>query len=167
MRVQWLSGRVLDLRPRVCGFEPHRRHCIVSLSKNINPSLVLIQPRKTCPFINERFMMGCKESNQTNKTNKQWWIWLCHWNFRAILWEDFNFKIYLKEIFSWSLSTLPTYPVFVVGYSKQLLDTDLPSSLSLLEAWRTTASLGYVCLLIIQVQLPRIQKKALSWKMYI
>ena len=30
---QWLSGRVLDLRPKGCGFEPHRRHCIVSLSK--------------------------------------------------------------------------------------------------------------------------------------
>ena len=30
---QWLSGIVLDLRPRNCGFEPHRRHCVVSLSK--------------------------------------------------------------------------------------------------------------------------------------
>ena len=30
---QWLSGRVLDSRPRGCGFEPHRRHCVVSLSK--------------------------------------------------------------------------------------------------------------------------------------
>ena len=30
---QWLSGRVLDSRPRDCGFEPHRHHCIVSLSK--------------------------------------------------------------------------------------------------------------------------------------
>ena len=30
---QWLSGRVLDLRPRPRGFEPHRRHCILSLSK--------------------------------------------------------------------------------------------------------------------------------------
>ena len=35
---QWLSGRVLDSRPRGRGFEPHRRHCVVSLSKNINPS---------------------------------------------------------------------------------------------------------------------------------
>ena len=26
---QWLSGRVLDSRPRGSGFEPHRRHCIV------------------------------------------------------------------------------------------------------------------------------------------
>ena len=50
-------------------FEPHRRHCVVSLSKNINPSLVLVQPRKTCPFITERLLMGRKESSQTNKTN--------------------------------------------------------------------------------------------------
>ena len=35
---QWLSGRVLDSRPKGRGFEPHRRHCIVSLSKNINSS---------------------------------------------------------------------------------------------------------------------------------
>ena len=69
MGEQWLSGRVLDSRPRGCGFEPHRRHCVVSLSKNINPSLVLVQPRKTCPFITERLLMGCKESNQTNKQN--------------------------------------------------------------------------------------------------
>ena len=65
---QWLSGRVLDLRPKGRGFEPHRRHCVVSLSKNINPSLVLVQPRKTRPFITESLFMGRKESNQTNKT---------------------------------------------------------------------------------------------------
>ena len=46
----WLSGRVLDSRPKGHGFEPHRRHCVVSLSKNINPSLVLVQPRKTRPL---------------------------------------------------------------------------------------------------------------------
>ena len=32
--VQWLSGRVLDLRPRGRGFEPHRRHCIVVLEQD-------------------------------------------------------------------------------------------------------------------------------------
>ena len=63
---QWLSGRVLDSRPRGRGFEPHRHHCLVSLSKNINPSLVLVQPMKTRPFITERLLMGRKESNQTN-----------------------------------------------------------------------------------------------------
>ena len=26
---QWLSGRVLDSRPKGHGFEPHRRHCVV------------------------------------------------------------------------------------------------------------------------------------------
>ena len=67
MGAQWLSGRALDSRPRSHGFEPHRRHCVVSLSKNINPSLVLVQPRKTHPCITERLLMGRKESNQTNK----------------------------------------------------------------------------------------------------
>ena len=65
--VQWDSGRVLDSRRRGRGFEPHRRHCVVSLSKSIYPSLVLVQPRKTRPFITERLLMGRKESNQTNK----------------------------------------------------------------------------------------------------
>ena len=51
---------------RGCEVEPHCRHCFVSLSKSINPSLVLVQPRKTCPFITERLLMGRKESNQTN-----------------------------------------------------------------------------------------------------
>ena len=62
---QWLSGRVLDSRPKGRGFEPHRRHCVVSLSKNINPSLALVQQRKTRPFITERLLMERKESNQT------------------------------------------------------------------------------------------------------
>ena len=62
---QWLSGRELDSRQRGGGFEPHRRHCVVSLSKNINSSLVLVQPRKTRPFITEKLLMGRKESNQT------------------------------------------------------------------------------------------------------
>ena len=37
------------------------------MSKNINPSLVLVQPRKTHPYITERLLMRCKESNQTKK----------------------------------------------------------------------------------------------------
>ena len=82
MGAQWLSGRVLDSRLMGRGFEPHRRHCVVSLSKNINPSLVLVQPRKTCPFITERLLMGCKESNQTNKQTKT------------------NFKVYIDDIFA-------------------------------------------------------------------
>ena len=30
---QWLSGRVLDSRPKGSGFEPHRRHCVVVLEQ--------------------------------------------------------------------------------------------------------------------------------------
>ena len=43
---QWLSGRVLDSRPRGRGFEPLLRHCVVVL---------------------ERLLVGRKESYQTNK----------------------------------------------------------------------------------------------------
>ena len=50
MWAQWLSGRVLDSRPKGRGFEPHRCHCVVSLSKNINPSLVHVQHRKPVPL---------------------------------------------------------------------------------------------------------------------
>ena len=32
---QWLSGRELDSRPRGRGVEPHRRHCVVVLEKDI------------------------------------------------------------------------------------------------------------------------------------
>ena len=31
---QWLSGRVLDSRPRGGGFEPHRRHCVVVIEQD-------------------------------------------------------------------------------------------------------------------------------------
>ena len=64
---QWLTGSMLDSRQRGRGFKPHRGHCVVSLSKNINPSLVLVQSRKTRPFITERLLMVRNESNQTNK----------------------------------------------------------------------------------------------------
>ena len=65
MGAQWLSGRVLEPRLRGHGFEPHLHHCVMTLSKNINPSLVLVQHRKTCLLITERLLMGLKESNQT------------------------------------------------------------------------------------------------------
>ena len=31
---QWLSGRVLDSRPKGSWFEPHRRHCVVVLEQD-------------------------------------------------------------------------------------------------------------------------------------
>ena len=75
---QWLSGRAFDSSPKGRGFDPHRCHCLVSLSKNINPSLVLVQPRKTRPFITERLLMGGKESNQTNNQLRMKFIMLIY-----------------------------------------------------------------------------------------
>ena len=31
---RWLSGRVLNSRPKGPGFEPHRRHCVVVLKQD-------------------------------------------------------------------------------------------------------------------------------------
>ena len=65
--VQWLSGRVLDLRPRVQASPASL--CCGPWARHIYHSLVLVQPRKTRPCLTERLLMGCKESNQqTNKT---------------------------------------------------------------------------------------------------
>ena len=64
---QWLSGRVLDSRPRVRA-SPASLRC-GPLARHIYPSLVLVQPRKTRPCLTERLLMGRKESNQTNKQN--------------------------------------------------------------------------------------------------
>ena len=36
-------------------------------ARHFHPSLVLVQHRKTRPYITERLLMGRKESNQTNK----------------------------------------------------------------------------------------------------
>ena len=52
------------MRTVIIIFEPHLHHRVVSLSKNINPSLVLAQPRKTRPFKTERLLIGRKESNK-------------------------------------------------------------------------------------------------------
>ena len=40
MGAQWLSGRVLDLRPRGRGFKLHRRHIVVPLSKVSNSAKI-------------------------------------------------------------------------------------------------------------------------------
>ena len=60
------SGSVVERLTRDRGLEPHWCHCVVSLSKNINPSLLLVQPRRTRNFITERLLMGRKESNRAN-----------------------------------------------------------------------------------------------------
>ena len=40
---QWLSGRVIDSRPRGCGFNPRRCHCVLVFEQDtFYPSLVLV-----------------------------------------------------------------------------------------------------------------------------
>ena len=63
------SGSVVECLTRDRGAassepSPMSLRCV---SKNIDPSLVLVQPRKTCPFITERLLMGHKDSNEKNK----------------------------------------------------------------------------------------------------
>ena len=83
------------------GFEPHQRHCLVSLSKNINPSLVLVKPRKTRPFITEILLMGCKESNPTKNKQKYGFKSCTHVYF-------FYMIVCTKKTISTALSTLIT-----------------------------------------------------------
>ena len=52
--------------------------CCGPLARHIYPSLVLVQPRKTGPCLNERLLMRYKESNQTNKLKA-----LSHYNVLA------------------------------------------------------------------------------------
>ena len=49
--------------------------CLFHMYKTkFNPSLVLVQPRKTRPYITEILLMGRKESNQTKLTS--WLVFL-------------------------------------------------------------------------------------------
>ena len=42
-----------------CGFKPYWPHCVVSLrARHVNPSLVLVQPRKTHPDIADKLSTG-------------------------------------------------------------------------------------------------------------
>ena len=64
---QWLSVWLETEGPRVWA-SPASLRCVLEQDILINPSLVMVQPTKTCPYITERLLMGRKESNQTNKT---------------------------------------------------------------------------------------------------
>ena len=62
MIIRERSGSVVECLTRDQGAVGRSR--VVSLSKNINLSFVLVQPRKTCPFITEKLLIGRKESNK-------------------------------------------------------------------------------------------------------
>ena len=69
MGAQWLIGRVLDSRPRGWGSSLTSITTLCPLARHINPSLVMVQPRKTRPYITERLLMGRKESNQRHENH--------------------------------------------------------------------------------------------------
>ena len=57
--------RVLDSRTRGCGFEPHTRHWVVSLSKTLYPLLSTGYTKE------DPFQLGHKESKQTKNQINQ------------------------------------------------------------------------------------------------
>ena len=61
--------RVLDSRPRGAGSSLTGVTALCPGARHINPRLVLVQPKKTRPYMTEILLMGRKESNQT-KTKK-------------------------------------------------------------------------------------------------
>ena len=73
-------------------------------ARYINTSLVLVQLRKTCPYITARLLMGRKESNQTNKKTA---------NFKNGIkfWQSYGF------IKTWFLCTC----IFVLELFEQIL----------------------------------------------
>ena len=63
-------------------------------ARHINPSLVLVQPRKTSPFITERLLMGRKESNQTKTKSRvfdkvpfEQCVFSWGWQFKKIVYQ--------------------------------------------------------------------------------
>ena len=68
---QWLSAWLETEGQRVRASPASLRCC--PWARQIYPSLVQVQPRKTRPCITERLLMGRKESNQTKKIFKTKW----------------------------------------------------------------------------------------------
>ena len=65
---RWRSGRASDSESRGPGFEPHKRHRVVSLSKAHLLPTVLVKPRKRWlrPDMTEKLLTGTLSLN-TNK----------------------------------------------------------------------------------------------------
>ena len=70
-RAQSLSGRVLGSRLRGCGLEPHRRHCVVSLSKT-HLSLLSTGSTQKDPSQHIRKIVTWCVKNQIKQTKKHY-----------------------------------------------------------------------------------------------
>ena len=72
MHNEGFSGRVLDLISRGCGFEPHRGHCVMSLSKTRYPLLSTgstqeVPSRYDCKIVNRDIKNRNKQQNKMHK----------------------------------------------------------------------------------------------------
>ena len=67
---QWLTGRVLDSRRRGGGFESHQSHCLVSLSKNINPSFSTGSTQEDLSLYNWKIVDGTERIKSNKQTKK-------------------------------------------------------------------------------------------------
>ena len=72
LREQWLSARVLYSRSRGCRFEPHKRHCIISLNKTLYPLWVYLNTAKTPKLRKDtqRHAKTHKDGQRRAKTHK-------------------------------------------------------------------------------------------------
>ena len=68
---RWRSGRASDSESRGPGFEPHKRHRVVSLSKAHLLPTVLVKPRKRWlrPDMTEKLLTGTLNLNTNKQTN--------------------------------------------------------------------------------------------------
>ena len=82
----------------------------MSLSKYINPSLVLAQPMKTRPLIAERLLIGRKESNQTKFNYLEIELHTRHVGSPVMLWNHIRAKDYNK-------STIIKKKIFATSFS--------------------------------------------------
>ena len=71
------GGRALDSESKGPGFDPHRRHRVVSLSKTHQLPTVQVKPRKSWlrPDMTEKLLIGTL-SLDTNKQNFVCKIWV-------------------------------------------------------------------------------------------
>ena len=67
VKLSELCGIELDFRCRGCGFEPHRRYWIVSLSKTLYPQLSTGSTQEDRPNMTEKLLTGMYR-NRSNKT---------------------------------------------------------------------------------------------------
>ena len=120
-------------------------------ARHIYPSLVLVQPRKTKPCLTERLLIGCKESNQTNKIGPvlqaikksvKLWLFLIR-QFKHVFWVLKRTRLIETVLLSThSICLVWEIRIIIFSYTLSTLDkqricvnTQLKSSKKQLNVW--------------------------------